>query len=405
MIELQATTPQGQRLVALAESLATRFAERADGHDRGGTFHDEAVEDLAASRYFTAPVPEEFGGLGVASVHDLIVASSRLARGDASVAIGVNMHLLPLLNTVRGRELAIAKGNERSARALTAALEQIVRDGVVLAAAVSEPAQDLTRPATIAARSDTGWRVTGRKIFCTLSPAATVLYTAVTFVDDEGAERYGYAMIPATSPGVTIHGDWDGLGMRASGSHTVSFDDVVLPPSALRRGFPVGDATAFIRRNLSAGLFHASASLGIAESANGLGVERMAARNGHADARGRALIAENAIELAAGRGVLARAAGLIDAHFVSHTTDDGTPQELAALFAEAQAAKTFVNEAATRVVDRALELSGGAGYVNGNPIARAVRDVRAGAFMNPLATSRAYEYLARSELGQHGTMR
>ena len=43
--------------------------------------------------YFAAPIPEVFGGLGVDSAHDLLVASSRLARGDASVAIGVNMHL------------------------------------------------------------------------------------------------------------------------------------------------------------------------------------------------------------------------------------------------------------------------------------------------------------------------
>ena len=61
------------------------------------------------------------------------------------------------------------------------------------------------------------------------------------------------------------------------------------------------------------------------------------------------------------------------------------------MFAEAQAAKAFVNEAALRVVDRALALSGGAGYLNGSPLARAYRDVRAGAFMHPLGANRAYE--------------
>jgi alkylation response protein AidB-like acyl-CoA dehydrogenase len=117
------------------------------------------------------------------------------------------------------------------------------------------------------------------------------------------------------------------------------------------------------------------------------------------------LVAESAIDLSAGRGALARAAILIDAHYAAHPTDDGTELELAELFAEAQAAKTFVNEAATRVVDRALALSGGAGYLNGSPLARAYRDVRAGAFMHPLGANRAYDYLAGNALGHEPALR
>jgi alkylation response protein AidB-like acyl-CoA dehydrogenase len=63
------------------------------------------------------------------------------------------------------------------------------------------------------------------------------------------------------------------------------------------------------------------------------------------------------------------------------------------------AAKTHVNEAGSRVVDRALALSGGAGYMASNPLAKAWRDARAGAFMHPLGANRAYDYLARTALG------
>ena len=99
-----------------------------------------------------------------------------------------------------------------------------------------------------------------------MSPAADVLYTAVTYTDDSGRERYGYAMVPRETPGVVVHDDWDALGMRASGSNSVSFENVRLPRSALRGGFPVGDPVEYMERNLSAGLFHAAAALGIAES-------------------------------------------------------------------------------------------------------------------------------------------
>ena len=215
-IELAARTDAGGRLVAAAERLSETLAANAPQHDRDGSFPFEAIDALKAARYFAAPVPVDMGGLGVCSAHDLVVASSRLARGDASVAIGVNMHLIAVANMERRRQVAVAAGQDRRGRAFAASLAQIARDGVVLSAAISEPGQDLTRPATVATRTGSGWRIDGRKLFCTMSPAATALYVAVTYEDAEGVERYAYAMVPTDAPGVVIHDDWDALGMRAS---------------------------------------------------------------------------------------------------------------------------------------------------------------------------------------------
>jgi alkylation response protein AidB-like acyl-CoA dehydrogenase len=398
-IELTAHTDAGARLVTSAEQLSHELAARAAEHDRDGTYPFEAIDALKAAGYFAAPVPVELGGLGVTSAHDLVVASSRLARGDASVAIGVNMHLVAVLNMARRHAVAVAAGQERRARGFAWSLEQIVRNGVVLAAAISERGQDLTRPTTLATRTATGWRIDGHKMFCTMSPAATDLYVAVTYADDEGAERYAYAMVPTDTPGVVVHDDWDALGMRASGSNSVSLEGAELPDSAVRGGFLAGDVLPYMERNLVAGLFHAAASLGIAESADAIARQGLAGRiNG--DARPRMQVAENAIDLAASRGVLSRAATLIDEHRATNPASDGSGDELAALFAEAQAAKAFVNEAATRTVNRALALSGGAGYVNGSPLARAYRDVKAGSFMHPLGANRAYDYLGHVALGE-----
>ena len=116
-------------------------------------------------------------------------------------------------------------------------------------------------------------------------------------------------------------------------------------------------------------------------------------------------VADNAVDLAASRGVLSRAAGLIDEHRAANPASDGSAEQLGALFAEAQAAKAFVNEAAARIVDRALALSGGAGYLNGSPLARAYRDVKAGSFMHPLGANRAYDYLGRVALGEESSLR
>ena len=398
-IELAARTDAGGRLVATAERLSEMLAANAALHDRDGSFPFEAIEALKAAGYFAAPVPIDLGGLGVCSAHDLVVASSRLARGDGSVAIGVNMHLIAVANMERRRQVALAGGHERRARAFAASLAQISRDGAVLAAAISEPGQDLTRPATVATRTGSGWRIDGHKLFCTMSPAATALYVAVTYQDAEGVERYAYAMVPSGTPGLVIHDDWDALGMRASGSNSVSFEGVALPESAVRGGFPAGDPIPYIERNLLAGLFHAAASLGIAETADAI-ARGIAGRCDDGNARQRMQVTDNALDLVAARGALSRACSLIDEHRATNPASDGTAEELTALFAEAQSAKALVNEAAARIVDRALALSGGAGYLNGSPLARAYRDVRAGSFMHPLGSNRAYDYLGRVALGQ-----
>jgi alkylation response protein AidB-like acyl-CoA dehydrogenase len=308
-----------------------------------------------------------------------------------------------VLNMERRRQVAVAAGAERRARGFASSLAQIARDGTVLAAAISERVQDLTRPATVATRTERGWRIDGRKTFCTMSPAATDLYVAVSHVDDDGVERYAYAMVPADTPGVVVDDDWDAMGMRASGSNSVSFEGVELPEAGVRGGFLAGDPVPYMERNLVAGLFHAAASLGIAESADAI-ARRAAVGRINGDARPRMQVADNAVDLAAARGVLSRAGALIDEHRAANPASDGTAEEVAALFAEGQAAKAFVNEAAARIVERALALSGGAGYVNGSPLARAYRDVKAGSFMHPLGANRAYDYLSRVALGEEAAL-
>ena len=73
--------------------------------------------------------------------------------------------------------------------------------------------------------------------------------------------------------------------------------------------------------------------------------------------------------------------------------------EAQAVYGEVQACKAFLTAAAVRVVDRALALSGGAGYLAEHPLAKAWRDVRAGGFMHPVGANRAGGLLARTALG------
>src|SRR3954452_22723314 len=135
-MELTARTAAGADLVALAEWVAEDLASRAADHDRDATFPHESIRALRDTGYLAAPVPAELGGLGVSSVHDLVVASGRLARGDASVAIGINMHLVAVMALPRRRQVAAAAGSGRRAEAFAESLALIAREGPVIVAAM-----------------------------------------------------------------------------------------------------------------------------------------------------------------------------------------------------------------------------------------------------------------------------
>jgi alkylation response protein AidB-like acyl-CoA dehydrogenase len=90
---LQPHTPAGARFVALAEQHAADFATRADLHDRDGSFPFENIEAMQRSGFMAGCVPVEFGGLGVESMHDMILGTGRLGRGDGSTAIAATSPL------------------------------------------------------------------------------------------------------------------------------------------------------------------------------------------------------------------------------------------------------------------------------------------------------------------------
>jgi alkylation response protein AidB-like acyl-CoA dehydrogenase len=390
-------------MVAAAERFADEFAAGALVHDRDGSFAVEHLEKLRADRFLVASIPTEFGGGGVSSLRDVLVAMSRLARTDPATTIGVNMHFAVLANILRGWSIAVARGDDRRVTAIGSQLQAIVAADVVFATAASEPSpQDLTRPSTTAVRSESGWTIEGRKAFATMAPAATIINVAVTFVDGEGNERYGFALVPASHPGVVFHDDWDALGMRASASGSVSFHDVRIGHESLRDGFAAGRYSApFLERYTASGAFHTAAALGIAEAAHARATSLLTRRRDAVvhDPHSVTELAGSVVDLTAARASFDRAARAIDQYAADHPTGETTTGEAQRVFTEVQASKAFVSAAALRVVDRALALSGGSGYLATNPLAKAWRDVRAIGFMHPVGANRVQDLLVRTALG------
>ena len=402
--EIQATTEAGAKFIALAERHAAQFAEETPGYDTAGTFPVKHLDALRQSGFLYGPNPVEAGGIGLESIHDTMVASSRLARGDAGLTLGVNMHLLVLQSLVRQRRLAINRGHDAKAETITTVLRQFADEGAFVATAQSEPDQNVLRPATTVSNVDGTWRLNGLKIISSGSPAATHFSVSAT-IRDEAGERYVYALIARDTPGVRVLDDWDALGMRDSGSCSVIFENAEVPDFRSSKGTRAGVITPeHLEEIMSSGLAHAAASLGVAEAAHEAAITAVCKKRQRSpDSPIRAFVqeraAENSIDLSAARAVFSRALTLIDEYQENHPCERGTLAEASATFAEGQRAKAFVNAAAVRIADRALAMAGGSGFMNKAPLSRYYRDARAGAFMHPLGANLAIEYLGAHTLG------
>ena len=353
------------RMFELAHGLGPVLAEGADTRDRDGAFAADGITALRDAGYLAGPVPASLGGAG-ASLSDVVWAQAELARHDASIALASAMHLhVTCTQAWRAR---------RDAPGAVALLERIA-GGLIVA---STGGNDLTRPSARATPVDGGYQVSGRKRFVSLAPIAGAMATFAA-VERDGAEPeiIGFGL-PLSSPGVTVVGTWDALGMRATGSHDIVLDDVF-----------VADAQVTARRPwdrldppLIVALAHAipiisAVYLGILESLRDDAIT-VALAAGRRDAA--------AVHLAGRLDTACRTARWSLAGALADIGEDPAPE--LATFTTVEQAKHAVLAAGKEVVEAALELAGGVAYRKGHRMERAVRDSFAAVFhpVGPAAT-------------------
>jgi alkylation response protein AidB-like acyl-CoA dehydrogenase len=406
--ELAAITDAGKRFVALAEEHAADFATRAAEHDRQGTFPFENVEAMKRSGFFAGPVPEEFGGLGLVSMHDMGVGLSRLARGDASTAIASNMHLTSVWTIQRLLGIVRAGGSGPPQAILEGLLRGIGAGQIVAAVPATESGTTVRYPKTEATPVDGGYVLNGHKMFGTLSPAATLFFSTARLADGAGGYEAVLCMLGSNTDGVEIKDNWDALGMRASGSGDVIYHDVRLGEgNVVRSGTPLGTLQLGGGDPGTANHGLLGAFVGIAEQAAALVIEQARTRRKSPSDKLMAerqwmqhLIGEMDIDLTVCRGMLAYEGLAIDAMVERYPVRDTPEDEVLEMERLHQAAKYTINRRAIEVVDKAMTASGGAGYMNKHPLSRLYRDVRAGPFMQPYSPPEGIEFVGRVVLGQ-----
>lgn len=369
--------------VAFAARLGAEFAPRAATHDRENTFVYENFDRMRESGYLRLAVPEELGGLG-ASMRQVCFAQAELARYCASTALAVNMHLyLTLSNVFRWRRNAPGAEN---------LLRRVASEGIVL---MTSGGSDGIYPSATAVKENGGYRITGRKIFCSQAPVAAVITTMARYDDPDDGPVVLLAGIPMASPGVSVPETWDALGMRATGSHDVLLEDVKIAEAQVSARRPWGKVDPALR---VAGIHFAppvaAVYAGIAAAARDEAV--------HAASRRRTIHGQPMAEDAS----VQRQIGLMDTKLrvlwwallgaLTELGDAYAPDDQA--MAPLMIAKRQIVTESQEIVDLAMQVVGGGAYFTSSPLERAYRDVRAGAF-HPLNPERTLTYVGRLALG------
>ena len=354
-----------------ATLLASEFAARASQHDRDASFPFENFDELSEAGLLALTVPAALGGSGAGAL-DAARIINILGKADPSTALVLSMHYI--------QHLVMARSTRWPGR-LSRKLAREAVEGVALINALRvEP--DLGSPsrgglpATIARKTETGWRLSGRKIYSTGAPV--LKWYAVWAKTDEPNVRVGLFLVPAGLPGTRIIETWDHLGLRASGSHDIVFDDVVFP---LDHEIDVREPDAwrvpdFTQATIHA-IFVAAIYDGVARCARDWLVDFL--RNRVPSNLGASLATLPRVQEVVG-GIEARLA--VNARLIESFAGDYDDGVLLSA-SESNIVKLTVTNNAVAVVEDALSLTSNHGLTRANPLERHYRDVLCGRVHTP----------------------
>ena len=339
------------------------FAERrivpvADDLERRGEFPHEIIREAAGLGLLGVPYPEELGGTGLDSLAYAITVEE-LSRASGSVGIIVSAH------TSLGCNPVYLSGTDVQKEKF---LRPMASGQVIGAYGLTEPGagSDSRGTRTRARRDGDEWVLNGSKRFITnAGVAGTYIVTAVTDRESDSGKISAF-IVPADTPGFSIGRMEEKMGLHASTTGELLFDDCRVPAENLLG--PEGEGDKLFLKTLDGG------RIGIAAMALGLAQAAYEAASAYAKERqqfGRPIgafqgvafmIADMATKIDAARLMTYRAAWL---------KDRGKPYST-----EAAMAKLYASEVARDVTNDAVQVHGGYGYITEYKVERYLRDAK-----------------------------
>lgn len=347
-------------------NFARNFAEKemkpyAAGLDRrqDTDFDWEIVRKFANENILGMCVPKEYGGLGVSYLTSVIIAEElATACLGMSATAGITSVATNCINLV---------GNEDQKRRY---LPRVCgKDGVLagVAATEAEAGSDIGGIQTTATLKGNDYILNGTKCFITNAGLAGFYIVFATCNPQKKLGGLNAFIVDGESPGLTLAGIHDKMGMRASQTGMLIFENVKVPAQNLlgaeNSGFLILNQVMDMARPGAA-----AGALGVARAAyeTALAYARRRKQFGHALIENQAIysqFADMAIDIEAARLLVWKAAWLVDQGMDSTKVSS--------------MCKTFASEIAERVCSRAIQILGANGYTRTYPVEKYYRDAKA----------------------------
>jgi alkylation response protein AidB-like acyl-CoA dehydrogenase len=349
-----------QKLISeTAREFADReIAPRVRDNDRAGRFDRELASKMGEVGYLGAPVAEAYGGRGLDYIgYGLIV--EQVGRADSSARTVVSVQTSLVAGSIE------RWGSEEQKRRW---LPRLCSGEALGCFGLTEPdtGSDAANLRTRATKTDGGWSISGQKMWISLGNHAEV---ALIFAQTDPERKHrGLAcfLVPTDSEGFTtqeIHGK---LGLRSSDTAEISLDEVEVGEETMLG--EVGDGFKVAMSALDNGRYSVAAGcVGICEGCVEASVAYAKERKQFGVPLARfqlvqEMIAEMILKRDAGRMLVLRAGAL---------KDEKKPNTM-----ETSVAKLYATEAAVECANLAIQVHGGAGYVDDYPVERYLRDAR-----------------------------
>ena len=357
-LDFQLNEEQLQLKKSVREFAEREIAPHVRKWDEAGDFPLSTIKELGKLGLMGVIFPSELGGADMGYV-EYVTAVEELSRVDGSVGIIVAAHTSLCSNHI------FLAANEAQKKKY---IPKLASGEFIGAWGLTEPSSgsDAGSARMTAVRKGNNWVLNGTKTFCTNGHYADVL--VVVAVTDRAAHTHGLSafIVEKGTPGFRPGKKEDKLGLRASDTAELIFEDCALPAENLVGMEGQGFVDAM--RVLDGGRVSIAAlSLGMAEGAYeaALNYSRQRKQFGRAISDFQAIqwkLADMATEIEAARLLTFRAAAMKDA---------GMKTTL-----ESSMAKLFASEVAVKCANEGVQIHGGYGFIKDYPAEKFYRDVK-----------------------------